>query len=120
MKRILIILVCIFMCTSCFKTKKAPETVTPTVTAITEPPKERVNVIPLYVEEIPFESSWSVNATDGNGNSISKFDKISTEVLYPGVDMQALSVYREGIPFEKNVSYNLSFASESSVNRKVR
>lgn len=120
MKKILIILACIFMCTSCFKTKKDPKTVTPTVTAITEPPKERLNVIPLYVEEIPFESSWTISATDGNGNSVSEFDKISTEVLYPGADMQALSIYREGIPFEKNVSYNLSFASESTVNRKIR
>lgn len=120
MKKAFITLLCLIICVSCFNKKEKEYTIQPTVTVISETVKPRENVIPLYVEEIPFESSWTVFATDGNANSYNTYNNIVTEVLYPGENLQALGVYREGIPFSKGSTYRISFDSESTINRKMQ
>ncbi|MCI6272689.1 MAG: glycoside hydrolase family 9 protein [Erysipelotrichaceae bacterium] len=119
MKKFLTCLLCIFICASCFN-KKSESVVEPTITEIPETIKTRENLVPLYVEDIPFESSWSIIASDGNGVSHFEYNDVKTEILYPGANIGALAVYREGIPFSKDANYVLTFESESSVNRNIQ
>lgn len=118
MKKILILLVVVLLCSSCVKENKIEESAPSTIiidVAIT--PRE--NAVPLYEEPIEFESSWSIMATDGNAVSNAEFNRQVIDIVYPGENLEAITLYREGIPFSKGAVYNLSFNIESSINRKV-
>ena len=118
MKKILILLVVVLLCSSCVKENKIEESAPSTIiidVAIT--PRE--NAVPLYEEPIEFESSWSIMASDGNAVSNAEFNRQVIDIVYPGENLEAITLYREGIPFSKGAVYNLSFNIESSINRKV-
>lgn len=121
MKKILILLV-VLLCTSCVKEKEVKTDIkesTPSTVIIEATPKPRENVVPLYVEPIVFESSWATMATDGNASVVAEGNKQVIDIVYPGANIEAITLYREGIPFSKDAVYKLSFNSESSINRKI-
>lgn len=120
MKKIFKIFICILLCTSCAKENdNGIKDSTPSTTIIEATPKPRENVVPLYIEEIPFESSWTIISTDGNAAAYPEYNKQTIDIVYPGVNLEAISLYREGIPFSKGSRYNLSFDIESSMNRNI-
>ena len=122
MKKKFVILLCLLLSTSCaIKEKKQEELQqsTPTATMISATANPRVNVIPLYVPQIPFTSSWSIITTDGNCVQNATYNKQNLDILFPGANLEAISLYREGIPFTKGGKYKLSFDVDSSVSRKI-
>ena len=94
MKKILILLVVVLLCSSCVKENKIEESAPSTIiidVAIT--PRE--NAVPLYEEPIEFESSWSIMATDGNAVSNAEFNRQVIDIVYPGENLEAITLYRK-------------------------